>query len=70
MSVPVALFCWCFEGMERKEGNNVCHEADAEAKGELPEMLCKTESAILEIVDGETRKEHCGTIKRKDAPIW
>ena len=57
------------EGVEREEGNNVCHEADGKAKGELPEMLCKTESAIFEIVDGETRKEHCGTIHSKDAPI-
>ena len=55
--------------MEREEGHNVCHEADSKAKGELPEMLCKTESAILEIVDGETRKEHCGTIHRENAPV-
>ena len=57
------------EGVEREEGNNVCHKADGKAKGELPEILCKTESAILEIVDGETRKEHCGTIESEDAPI-
>lgn len=57
------------EGVEREERNNIRHEADAKAKGELPEMLCKTESAILEIVDGETRKEHCGTIESEDAPI-
>lgn len=57
------------EGVEREEGHNIRHEADGKAKGELPEMLCKTESAILEIVDGETRKEHSGTIHRKDAPI-
>ena len=58
------------EGVESEEGNNVSQEADAKAKGELPEMLRKAESAILEIVDGETRKEDCGTIHRKDAPIW
>lgn len=57
------------EGMECEEGNNVGHEADGEAKGELPEMLCKTESAILEIIDGMTRKEHSGTVHREDAPI-
>ena len=46
------------EGVEREEGNNVGHEADAKAKGELPEMLEKVQSTILEIVDGDTRHEH------------